>query len=149
MRQLEHGGAQDVPGLDPAHAHAIVEGYGLVVVDGRELGHGGCGVVAGVERDVAVRCSHLRPSLVALALEGRVFLLDLGRIQHDQAGQINRSTGGEDGALQALLDDARDQAGVVKVRVGEQEEVDRARVERRRLPVAADELALLEHAASR
>ena len=52
-----------------------------------------------------------------------VLLLDMGGVQQHDIQQVRRQAGSEDAALEALLDEHGDTAGVVNVSMGHQDNV--------------------------
>ncbi len=67
-----------------------------------------------------------------LVQEFRVLQLDVRRVEEHGAAEVLGGRGGVDGALEASLDEERDRAGVVDVRVREDERVDRSGLKRER-----------------
>ena len=68
----------------------------------------------------------------------RLFDLDLGAVEQDEAGKLDRCVGREDRAAEALLHEQGYEAAVVEVRVGQQEGIDLRGAERQGKPVAGD-----------
>jgi len=66
----------------------------------------------------------------------RLFL-ELGRVAQHDLGKVDRPVGGEDRSGVARLDEGRQAAAVIEVRVGEQHGVQRRWLDRERHPVAA------------
>jgi len=75
-------------------------------------------------------------------------LVELARVEEDEAGQLDRPGGGVDGASVAVLDEEREEAAMVEMGVGQQDGVELLRVVRERDPVADRFVgAALEHPA--
>jgi hypothetical protein len=86
-------------------------------------------------------CGSLAPVL-------RLLLLDLAAVQQHQSRQLHGRARGVDRAAEATLDEQRDEARVVEMRVSEQQDVDRPRVDREAHPVPCGVARrTLEHAA--
>ena len=97
-----------------------------------------------------------RPAIAIAALAPRtptlfsrcVFLLQPGRIEHHHARQFARRRGGDDLAAKATLGEQRQAPAMIEMGVGEQDEVDRRRLEAEGVGVVLGEFAAaLEHAA--
>ena len=123
------------------------------------LGIGAAGALGALGRQL----EHLR---VVLLGSGRVVLgafgvaalasgrplgelhLELGRVEQHEPGELGGRRGAHDRAPEALVDEQRQQAAVVEVGVGEDDGVERRRVDAQRHPVAHRLVgAALEHAA--
>ena len=83
------------------------------------------GVLDGVER---LHRRTARAQILAVLILGVGLLNVRGVLQHD-AEELRRETGGDDLALESVLDEQRQAAGMVDVRVRHEHAVDRAGVE--------------------
>ena len=59
-----------------------------------------------------------------LLAAARLLALDLGAVEEDQAGQLGRGSGEEDGPAEALAHDDGQEAAVVEMGVGDEEGID-------------------------
>ena len=135
QHHLGPGLAQELLGIGPARALSPLGG------EAEQLA-----VLRGVARGVVGRAAG-----IALGVAGRALgelLLELGRVEQHEPGELGGRRGADDGAAEALVDEQRQEAAVVEVGVGQDDGVERRRVEAQR-HVVADRLvgAALEHAA--
>ena len=84
---------------------------------------------------------------MALFLEGRVLLLDLGGVHEDDGEKVGRGGRRQDRPGEAVADDRGMRPAVVEVGVGEQDEIDVLRGDRESGPVPVEEGPLLVEAA--
>ena len=114
------GRAQQMAGVHEFQRHALAQGYLFTVfAGGHELPDPG-GVLDGVKRLHTGRAGALALAVLPLG----VLLLDMGGVQQHDVQQVRRQAGGDDAALESLLDEHRDAAGVVDMGVGHQHIVD-------------------------
>ena len=124
--QFDAGGAEDVPGVvKDARQTAAKRGGRPVPVNRAEQLDASQDVVHVVERWYA--CF---PSPASFAgLVRCVFHLEVGRVREHEPRDLGGRPRAEDAAGEALADEPRQEAGVVEMRVRQQDEVDRFRVE--------------------
>ncbi len=139
------GGAQNMARIVEGRAHPRTDLDRLFVgCRAPEPRHAIGGIDDGVERR---RRRGMRLPVVMTARFG-LLGLQIGRIQHDQPRQFGGRLGGDDLTLKSPLHQKRQPAAMIEMRMGEQNEVDRARVEAERDGVILIELAAaLEQAA--
>ena len=125
-RQLDAGGAQQMPGVDELRRHVVGDLHLLTVLAGLDILPHLYGVGHGVDG------LHLRPAgpLVLAVLILRVLLLDVGGVLQHDVQQLRRQPRGDDAALKPVFDEHGDAPRVVDVGVGHQHHVDAARMER-------------------
>ena len=70
-----------------------------------------------------------------------VLFLDVGGIEHDQAGQLARRRGRDDLAAEAALRQERQAPDMIEMSMGEEDEVDALRIEAERPGILLVELA--------
>ena len=127
LRELQRDGgrAEQMPrvGKDCAHALAQLDRL-TVLADGEELKdiHR---VLGGIER---LNIIAPRALTLAVAVLG-VALLNMSGVEQHDAHEVGGHTGGQDASGKAALDQQRDAARVVDVRVGDEQDVDVAGVE--------------------
>src|SRR5690606_8122115 len=134
-------GTDDVAGVAEAAAHGTVRDQVAVVVHGLDLRQAG--------RDVARGVDGLRfLDLPTPGCAPGVAFLDMGAVGQHHPEQVGGGGGRVDGAAETVADELGQQAAVVDVCVGQQDEVDRCRVERETGVVASGGVGTaLEHAA--
>ena len=104
------------------------------------------GVVESVERRLGRRRRFPAGGLAQVA--PRVFLLQPRGVEQHQPREVARGIGGDDLAAKPALDEQRNPAAMVEMRMGQHQHVDRPRVEGERLGVGRALLApALKHAA--
>ena len=114
------GGAQQMAGIHEFQRHTLTQLHLFTVfTGGHELPDPG-GVLDGVQRLHTGRAGALRLAVLPLG----VLLLDMGGVQQHDVQQVSRQAGGDDAALESLLDEHGDAAGVVDMGVGHQHIVD-------------------------
>ena len=114
------GGAQQVPRVGELNVHAFAQVDELAVLtDDQEVLHP-LRVLHGVEGLGPGRSGALALAVFPLC----VLLLNVGGVQQHDLQQLGGEAGGEDAALEALLDEHGNPAGVVDVGVGDQDVVD-------------------------
>ena len=114
------GGAQQMARVHELHPDALAQVQGLVVLAGGHVLAHPLGVLDGVKGLHPGGAGPLRLAVLPL----RVGLLDVGGVLEHDVHEIRRQPGGDDPALEALLHQHGDPAGVVDVGVGHQDEVD-------------------------
>ena len=122
---LQERGAQDVPGVAEAHAYAARRLQGLLVLDRSEPPRHLLGVPLRVEGLIGAATGTAGSTSAPLGLG----LLDVGRVEQHDLGQVQRGRRRVDGSREPELRKARKQAGVIDVGVGEQHKVDLGRIE--------------------
>ena len=127
LRELQRDGgrAEQMPRVGKDCAHALAQLDALAVfADGEELKdiHR---VLGGVERldRLAARALTLAVAVLGVAL------LNMSGVEQHDAHEVGGHTGGQDASREAALDQQRDAARVVDVRVGDEQDVDVAGVE--------------------
>ena len=119
------GAAEKMPGVDELHGDALAEGHLLAVLAGGhvlpDLGR----VLDGVE---GLHMGGAGAGGLAVFPLG-VRLLDVGGVQEHDVHEVRRQAGGEDLAVEALLDEHGHPAGVVDVGVGDEDIVNAPRRE--------------------
>ena len=121
----DEGGSQNVAGVVEAQRDARPDAQGPAVSQPHEIGQAGYGILHGVDR-----LDRRQPLAGApLVHVGHVLFLDVAAVPQHGAAQVARGGSGVDIAPEAVLDQVRDVAGVVDVRVGEDHRVDGAAVE--------------------
>ena len=125
---------------------ALAQPEGRVVGDLLDEGHGRLDVLGRVERDDRVVHG---PALagVAAPLEGRVLLLDRGGIHEGDRDEIRRRRRRQDGSREAVVNEPWEEAAVVEVGVGEEDEIEVVGRDRERVPVPVEEGPLLMESA--
>ena len=118
--QLHTGGAQQMARVHEAQADSFAQIYQLVVLTGGHQLQGRLGVCDGVEG------LHRRPArpLALLVLPLGVGLLDVSGVPQHDGHELPRQAGGNDLAVEALLDQQGNAAGVVDVGMGDNDIVD-------------------------
>ena len=123
--QLHAGRAQQVARVDALHLHTLAQIHLLAVFAGGDEFLHPQGILHGVKR------LHHRPAgpevLAVFIL--RVGLLDMGRVLEHDVHKLGGEAGGENAALEALLYQQGNAAGVVDVGVGHQDIVNIACME--------------------
>ena len=123
--QFDGGRPEDVPGIPVARAQARADILPLIVVDRADLRQAGLGIAAAVDG----RHGGTAPLGVS-AIETRdLGLLDMAAVGQHVGQQIAGAGGAEDRPAESLLDQLRQQAGVIDMRVGQKHEVDLRRIE--------------------
>ena len=120
--QLGAGRAQQVPGVGEPQPDPGAQVHHLAVLTGGHQLHGVLGVGQGVE---GLHRRAARPAAL-LVLPLGVGLLDVGRVPEHDGHELSGQPGGHDPAVEALLLQQGDAAGVVDVGVGDDHIVDGA-----------------------
>lgn len=141
---LNGGGAQQVPGRPPPSLDSRQRVDHFTELDGLKQSQR--------RRDVRRRIDGLygadAPPLVAAVQMGDVAFLDLGRVRQHDLAKIARGPCSVDRPPIACPDQLGQQAGVIDMRMGQQDGVDRIRLERQGLVVQRlERLGALEHPA--
>jgi len=117
--------AENVAGVAECDVHAVQHGEGLFVAVRDELFHGLLGVRNAVER----LDGRLMFFCAPFGDEERVLLLNVRGVNEHDAAKVARGISAMDGAIVTLLDEIRQVAGVVNVRVAQDDGVNLVRVE--------------------
>ena len=143
---FKDGGAEDVAGAVVGDFDFIVELVGLVVAYSSEFWDDFVDVFGGVEWFNFARTFSIFLT-VSFLFVFSVFFLNLGGVAHDDFSEFEGWGCGVDGAIKTIGDKFGDEAAVVKVSVGKEDEIDGGRFDFGGVPVAFNECAFLEHAA--
>jgi hypothetical protein len=136
--------SEDVAGVAIHAFHGRVRRERLVIGDGMELPQGIPGFLHGVQR----RGHPPRPATRLPLRAPRVDFLDVAAVGEHHPGQVDGGSGGVDRPGEALAHQPRQQPAVVDVRMRQQHEVERGRIEGKAPAVARRGFApALEHAA--
>jgi len=141
---LDGGGTEDMPGIPEACPHALPDLAPGLVGDVGERLQRRVDVVAGIHRlDRRAAALH-----VAAVQPLDLGLLDVGAVGQHVGQQVEAALGSEDRSLEALLHQLGDEARVIDVGMGQQDEVDLGRIEGKGAVVQfLQGLGALEHAA--
>lgn len=117
--------AEDVPGVVKGHPHATSDRHGAAEADRPAQLERAFGVGLGIQRLDARLADPVAPAVLPLG----VLFLDVRGVQQHEFQQFAGGLGGEDRALEALGRQARQQAAVVQVGVGDDHRVDARGIE--------------------
>ncbi len=142
-RNLRHGRSENVRGPHEAKRKLPAQLFDFAKVDRPKQGQALLRLFHRVQRQGWVMFRRL-----GFVVELGVFFLQVSGIGEQNAAEVDGRGGGIDRTVKALLDQARNPAGVIEMRVGENHRIDRTCRHRQILPVALPPFFLsLEEAA--
>ena len=130
--QRADGAAEHVAGVGEGEQHVVEEAEAAVVTIGYEMVHGAVDILLVVERLYLVFLTFLLMGILAvdLLVEGtHILLLDERGVGEHECTQVTRGRRTIDIALEAHLDDIRNQSGMVDMGMREDDTVELSRIE--------------------
>jgi len=128
------------------HGHVIAQSHGLVVLHLFQQRQDFLNILRVVQRLHRVWPLAALP-LMSLPLKCGVLFLDMAGILEDDLSKLTRRGRRYDPTLKSRFGQLREQAAMIQMGVGQQDNVDRIGRQGERRPVSSNELALLMHSA--
>lgn len=143
---FEHGGAENVPGVVVRDFNALTQFNRFAILHRLEERARPLGIRHRVQRNLGMAAATSFTTVATLLVRGVLFL-NAGGITHDDARKVNARWRGEDSSLEAVPDEAGNEAAVIEVSVGKEEKINAGGIEGPILPVPRLPGTLLEEPA--